>query len=193
MRMSEQIQMHVGEMRQHGAMLNLMYRPTLLNNLVLMYQVITASENLMEVALEATTDGVLSKYLEHHRSEEKDHALWLKEDLRTAGIDVERVPLMQSALNLAGTQYYLIYHVSPNALLGYMAVLEGFPFPIGPLEQLEAVYGKDLLRCLRYHAVHDQEHRIELFEVIDKIGDPVILDNTFRTQYLLNEAVKSLC
>lgn len=156
-------------------------------NLCWLYQVMTGSENLMRVALDDACP-TLRTYLEHHKGEEEDHAKWLADDLAEWGIDASEVPLMRSAAELVGIQYYLIFHRSPNALLGYMAVLEGFPFPLQVLEQLENIHGKEVLRCLRYHAENDIEHRKELFRVIDKINDPVIFENAMRTQFLINEA-----
>ena len=193
MRLSEQVINTVQRMRNSGPMLNLADRPIMLINLLFMHQVISASENLMEEALQFTRNKALRSYLLGHRGEELDHAKWLREDLLTAGIDPDKEQLYRQAVELVGTQYYWIFHRNPNALLGYMAVLEGFPFPLDMLEALEQVHGKDLLRCLRYHAVHDQEHKVELFKTIDLVGDPEILNNAARTQFLLNEAFAQLC
>ena len=191
--MSEQIIRTVEAMREAGPRVNLMDQRVLVANLVFLYQVIVASENLMEIALIESRDTALSQYLQRHAPEEKDHAKWLRKDLLTVGIDPDEAQLIRAAAELVGTQYYLIHHRNPNALLGYMAVLEGFPLPLPVLEQLEKLHGKDLLRCLRFHAIHDQEHRIELFRVIDELDDVDIYQNAVRTQFLINEASKQLC
>ena len=193
MRSSEKVIQAVTELRKQAPQFDLADKGCMVANLVFMYQVIVASEDLMELALRKSQGPVLHKYLDDHLPEEHDHATWLRSDLLTIGIDPEKSKLIRSAAELVGTQYYLIQHRNPNALLGYMAVLEGFPFDVELLEQLEEVHGKDLLRCLRYHAVHDQEHKIELFRVIDELNDPDILQNAVRTQMLLNEAFVSLC
>lgn len=193
MRLSEQIIQTVSVMRELAPQINLGEQRCLIANLVFLHQVIVASENLMATALAETKNPRLSRYLLAHAPEEKDHAKWLRDDLMTVGIDPEQEDLIRAAAELVGTQYYLIQHRNPNTLLGYMAVLEGFPFPMDLLEQLEQIHGKELLRCLRFHAVHDQEHRVELFRVIDELGDPDIYQNAVRTQYLLNEAFARLC
>lgn len=190
MSLSENIVRSVSRAQEHSPILNLADRRVMARNLCWLHQVMTGSENLMRVA---TKDAcpTLRTYLEHHLSEEKDHAKWLADDLAEWNIDANEVPLIRSAAELVGIQYYLIFHRSPNALLGYMAVLEGFPFPLQVLEQLEGIHGKEVLRCLRYHAENDIEHRKELFRVIDKINDPVIFDNAMRTQFLISEAFRA--
>ena len=193
MKLSETIVQTITAMREQAPRFDLADKGCMVANLVFMYQVIVASEDLMQQAHDAATNTVLRGYLDSHLPEEHDHAAWLRSDLLTIGIDPEKSKLIRSAAELVGTQYYLIQHRNPNALLGYMAVLEGFPFDIELLEQLEVIHGKELLRCLRFHAVHDQEHRVELFRVIDELNDPDILQNAVRTQMLLNEAFAKLC
>ena len=192
MKLSEQIIQTVSAMKELAPKHDLSNPQIMIANLVWLYQIMVASENLMEVAFMESKNTTLTDYLAHHRGEERDHAKWLREDLATVGIDPEKADIIRSAVEVVGTQYYLIFHRSPNALLGYMAVLEGFPFPVPILEQLEAVHGKQLLRCLRYHAEHDQEHRVELFRTIDKVNDPIIYQNAVRTQYLLAQAFANL-
>lgn len=193
MRLSEQIIQTVSAMRELAPQVNLADQRVLIANLVFLYQVIVASEDLMSVALLETKNPRLTHYLLEHGPEEKDHAKWLRSDLLTVGVDPERSELIRAAAELVGTQYYLIHHRNPAALLGYMAVLEGFPFPVDVLELLEKIHGTELLRCLRFHAVHDQEHRVELFRVIDDLNDQDIYQNAVRTQFLLNEAFARLC
>ena len=193
MSMSERIVEDVEDLRRQSPLLDLSNKAVLIHNLIWIYQVIVASENLMAVALEEAPAAakVFRNYMTSHLEEERHHANWLNADLVTAGIDVTVLPLHRSAVELAGSQYYLIHHISPAALLGYMAVLEGFPFPLDTLEQLEAIHGVEPLRCLRYHAENDIEHRKELFKVIDQIDDPIIHSNALRTQQLLNEAFRA--
>jgi hypothetical protein len=189
-RLSKKIINEVEMLRDCAPQIDLGKPEMLVKNLVWLYQVIVASENLMKVAYDEG-NSQLRQYLGSHMHEERDHAKWLADDLSVWGIDAEAVPLERSAVELAGLQYYLIYHKNPNAILGYMAVLEGFPFPLDVLELLENIHGSDVLRCLRYHAENDIEHRKELFRVIDQINDPVIFENAIRTQYLMNEVFRA--
>lgn len=186
MRLSEQIVKAVGQLRELAHPVALHEPGVLVENLVFICQVIAASEKLMEEAAQETDSKVLREYLTGHLEEERDHAKWMADDLSKWGIDVAKVPPQRAAMELAGSQYYLIKHQTPNALLGYMAVTEGFPFPLDVLEQLENIHGKDILRCLRYHAENDPQHRVQLFETIDKLDDLRIYENAIRTQMLLN-------
>ena len=191
--MSERIIKAVTTLREQGPKLNLGDPRIMRVNLLFMYQLIVASEKLMEVALETSNDVVLGNYLTHHMSEEQDHAQWLCDDLASADIVADSELHFRAAMELAGMQYYLIYHVNPAALLGYMAVLEGFPFDLEQLKVLETIHGERLLRCLRYHAENDRNHKVELFKVIDQLDDEDIYQNAVRTQLLLNEAFSKLC
>lgn len=138
--------------------------------MLLQYHLMVASENLMEVALEAST-GDLAAYLQEHLLEEKDHAVWLADDLRCMGVDVRKTVASPDAKNIAGSVYYSIHHESPASLLGYMAFLEFFPSPIEHIEKLEELYGRAAIRTLRYHAVHDVDHAQDLMAVIDSMSE----------------------
>lgn len=186
MRFSEQVIAAVNEVRKFAPPVNLFDRDTMLSNLVFIYQVIKASERLL-VEAEAEATGRLKTYYTTHLEEERDHAEWLADDLMDAGIDVNLIEPMKKAAEMAGAQYYLIKHFDPACLLGYMAVMEGQPYPVEMVDKLAEVHGEKLVRTLRFHAVHDQDHKIELFEVIDEIASPVIIRNAVQTALQINE------
>jgi hypothetical protein len=177
--------------RAFAPQIDMSKRDIVLANLVFVHQVISASESLLEVAIESS-EGVLQQYFIDHLEEERQHQSWLADDLMEAGIDLTSMPLSQKAVEMAGSQYYLIKHVNAAALLGYMAVLEGFPLSLDTLSQLEAMHGKELFRTVRYHAEHDLEHRKELFAMIDKLDDPIILRNAIQTATYMNEFTREL-
>jgi hypothetical protein len=143
-------------------------------NLIFVHDAIVASEQLLIDAV-ASIDLLpkssfherLAQYYNSHLEEERDHVKWLQEDLKSVGVNVPVELPNKWAMSMAGSQYYLLKHAHPAALLGYMAVLEGDPTPVEVVDFLEHAHGKQLLRCLRIHAVKDLEHRKELFEVID--------------------------
>jgi Iron-containing redox enzyme len=166
-------------------------KEALLANLVFTHQVITASEGLMEDAI-ALSSGPLKAYLAGHLEEERGHAQWLADDLKTAGIDMQTMPKIRRAVEMAGAQYYLIKHVSPLSLLGYMAVLEGLPVALETVADMEAKHGTDLLRTLRYHAEHDLNHRKELFAVIDQYPCEEIMQSAMLTANYINELSEDL-
>lgn len=169
--------------------LDIQNRAALIDNLVFMQQLMRATEGLLQDAADAANGDLRAYYLEH-LEEERGHAEWLANDLQQAGVSVE--PLIRKAVEIAGAQYYLIKHVHPASLLGYMAVLEGCPTPLEVVEQLENLHGKDLFRTLRYHSEHDLHHRKDLFAIIDKANAPEILSNAVQTAIYISELTQSI-
>jgi hypothetical protein len=148
-------------------------------NLVFLHDAIVASERLLIEAMRSTErqprssfHSRLRKYYRSHLDEERDHVQWMRDDLKSVGV-VPELP-DKLAVAMAGSQYYLLKHAHPAALLGYMAVLEGDPTPVEVIESLEQAHGEPLLRCARYHAVKDLEHAKELFAVIDDTPDSLL-------------------
>lgn len=145
-----------------------------------------ASEPLLEAALKQDLTDELRYYYTQHLEEERGHAKWLENDLNSMGIDVK---LNYSAAQIAGTQYYLIKHASPIALLGYMAAFECRPQDLESLALLENKYGLEALKCTRYHAENDPHHSNDLLDMITKINDPIIFKNCDWTAKMLNQAI----
>lgn len=182
----------ITEVRAKSAPVDLLNLHMVLSNLVFMQQVIAASEDLIRVAMDECDDDGLWGYLSSHLNEERGHEAWLAKDLSDYGIDAALVPKFRRAVAMAGSQYYLIKHQSPYALLGYMAVLEGFPVSLDAVAALEVAHGKSLFRTLRYHAEHDLDHRKELFAFIDANPRPEILTSAIETARYMNELSEDL-
>jgi hypothetical protein len=162
-------------------------RKVLIEHLRFLYGIIVASESLLIRALEKESlPHKLRTYYGHHLREERDHADWLREDL--AGPEIP--PVNWRAAKIAGMQYYLIEHVSPVALLGYMATLECRPMKMAAIEKLEHWHGKSIMRTWRYHAEHDIAHGQDILKLIDTL-DPVdkslVLANAAHTAQMLSE------
>jgi rubrerythrin len=138
---------------------------SLVRNLIYLFHVMKASENLLVMAA-SQASGDLREYFERHLEEERGHAQWLAEDLETIGIVAARTQLPREAMEMVGSVYYLIFHADPVALLGYMSVLESWPLPEERLQEWERQYSVSLLRTVRYHAKHDPQHLAELQAVI---------------------------
>jgi hypothetical protein len=153
-----------------GEHLNLRNREVLKANLVALYHTIKASENLLKVAIDNSTGG-LRRYFERHLDEERNHDKWLASDLETVGVKASQTVVPFVVVEMVGSVYYLIYHVSPVALLGYMFVLERLSFDLGYLAALEDIHGKDLLRTLRFHSEHDVDHADEMAQIIDSLPE----------------------
>lgn len=138
----------------------------MLEQLAFWYQVIIASELLLDEAIYLLQDdgfeGQLKTFFAKHLEDERGHAKWLKEDLGDYPIE-----LHFTAAALAGTAAYLVRHVHPVALLGYMIALEGTPISMEYVEAVEREHGVSTARTLRLHAEQDLKHIAEL------VGFPV--------------------
>jgi Iron-containing redox enzyme len=146
------------------------------------YDLARASVPLMEAALArcqvlSSQDPVAAgmiPYLEHHIEEERNHDMWLLEDLEALGMPreqvIDRVPSLTAA-RLVGAQYYWIYHDHPIALLGYMAVLEGGLVGEEFIEDFVARTGipHEGVRTLLLHARIDHQHTADLDRLIDSL------------------------
>ncbi len=143
-----------------------------IKNLTFLHDAVVASEQLLFEAAQLVDSlphepfqSRLSEYYRSHLEEERGHLTWLRSDLESVGVHPGAPN--QHAMEMVGTQYYLLKHVHPAALLGYMAVVEGDPVSLAVVDSLEGLHGTTLFRFLRFHAAKDLEHRIELFEVMD--------------------------
>jgi hypothetical protein len=150
--------------------------------LVASHGVIRASVPLMRTALErarttAARDPVaagLAAYLEAHAEEELDHDEWLLEDLEFLGRDRDEIlarPPSAAVAALVGAPYYWVLHYHPVAVLGYIALLEGYPPTLAEVDQLMAGtgYGREAFRTLIRHAELDPLHRDDLDEALDRL------------------------
>ena len=141
----------------------------MMDSLAFWYQVIIASENLLdEAAFLLEPSGwelELRDFYLKHLEDERHHAKWQREDLGDHPIVLDF-----RAAGIAGMAMYLVRHVHPVALLGYMQALEGKPIPMELVEAVEREHGKQAGRTLRIHAKDDPKHIVELlaFPVPDK-------------------------
>jgi hypothetical protein len=147
-----------------------------------MHTIVRSSVPLMEAALErawtlAEEDDVaagVARYLSGHVHEETGHDKWILEDLEAVGADpkepLRRAPSPRVAA-VVGAQYYWLRHYHPVALLGHIAVMEGFPPTPGFAELLaqRTGYPKTAFRALARHARLDVRHREALYETIDSL------------------------
>lgn len=153
--------------------------------LCVMHGVIRASVPLMaaavqrcdELAAAPVADPVaapLASYLRRHIGEERGHDEWLLADLAAIGHDpdepLRRLPAPPVAA-MVGAQYYWIAHHHPICLLGYIAVLEGYPPMPGLVDSLLASTGHPRagFHTLARHATLDVRHRDDLLRIIDDL------------------------
>ena len=153
-------------------------RQVLLDDLSFLYDTCVASQGLLlDAAIEAKVmkdafREVLWAYYLKHYDEEKGEIELLLADMASAGIKPSWPD--PTAVAMIGAQYYLLKHVHPVCLLGYLAIMEADPVPLAVVEKLEAAHGVDLFRFLRLHAIRDLEHARDLIVLIDKVPHPLV-------------------
>lgn len=188
-------------LRRGGPRFNLAERKTLLDNLTFLYQVMRASEDLLEEAHArllrrpklTAFERELLDYYRVHLVEETDHATWLAEDLATAKIDVNKLPVSMDAAHIVGAQFYLLRYQHPVALLGYMAYLESAPVQRDTMARLEQIHGRELLRTIRHHAEHDPGHIEDIYALLDRVPEEwrkLVLDNAESAAVWFGQAVQ---
>ncbi len=116
----------------------------------------------------------VAAYLADHVEEERNHDDELLEDLEVLGVpraDVLRRPPSAAVASLVGAQYYWIHHYHPVALLGHIAVMEGYPPSNERVERLISKTGfpRAAFRSLFTHADLDVGHRDEMDAVLDRL------------------------
>lgn len=117
---------------------------------------------------------MVADYFDTHIEEERGHDEWLLEDLAVLGMrrdDVLTRPPSPVVAAFVGSQYYWIDHYHPVALLGYVALLEGYPPVASEIEELRrrTGYGPAAFRTLSFHAELDPQHGEELDAVLDAL------------------------
>lgn len=147
-----------------------------------LHTMVRASVPLMETALKSCQRrpesdrlaGPMLTYFTQHIREERHHDEWLLEDLEALGVSpnqaLARIPSTHVAA-MVGSQYYWIEHFHPVALLGYIAVMEGYPPSPAQLEEQIAQTGlpRQAFRSLLKHAQLDPYHRRDLDELVDSL------------------------
>lgn len=148
--------------------------------LILLHMIIRASMSLLSSAAERARNiddqlsDALSTYFAAHMLEEEGHDEWVLDDLKVLGIDaaavLARMPPWPVAA-MVGSQYYWINHHHPVALLGYIAVLEGYP---AKPEDIDAMIERTGLpaaafRTWEKHAALDPGHTRELDELLNSL------------------------
>jgi len=145
------------------------------------HTIVRASVPLMQRALDACRSdpgdlmcAKLAAFLVDHIAEEREHDVWLLDDLAAAGSDPSAAlgsPPMGIVASVVGAQYYWINHFHPVVLLGYIAALE-YQRPASGLHeylrertQLPAA----AFRAVRHHSAVDTDHVEHLARVLDQL------------------------
>jgi Iron-containing redox enzyme len=134
----------------------------------------TARRRASEIADACPVAARLVPYLTQHIEEETGHDEWLLADMETLGVSrsevLSRAPTLSVAA-LIGSQYYLVLHAHPVALLGYVTVVEGTPVRAETLDYLVSEIGipREALRTLYLHAELDIDHGADAGRFLDSL------------------------
>ena len=136
---------------------------------------VAAENRAVELAAhgDAVADSMVD-WLRLHVREERHHAAWILGDYAQVGGDPDALtarPGSPTIAALVGSVYYWTLHAHPAAILGYCAVLEGYP-PSGTfIEEMVHATGfpEEAFGTLRHHATIDVRHGDEVFELIDRL------------------------
>lgn len=148
-------------------MMEKMNKDGYIRQLSFVHNMMVASVPLLDFAA-MQSEGALKDYFAHHLDEERGHIEILADDLKRLGVD--GVALDANAVEVTGAQYYLIAHVHPSALLGYMAALERESYAEDVVSEIEGICGTEM-KCLRLHAKLDAQHIKDLDEQIEGLPD----------------------
>jgi hypothetical protein len=134
----------------------------------------TAERRARELAKDDPLAEELVAYFATHVPEELGHDDMLLQDLDVLGVGRETVVrTMPSAgvSSLVGAQYYWVLHHHPVALLGYIAVMEGYPPTPTLIEELMRRTGHPAaaFRTFAEHADLDPGHRDGLDRTLDSL------------------------
>ncbi len=99
------------------------------------------------------------RYVEH-LSEEKGHEVLAKNDLKNLGFSAEEFPELAPTAAFYQSQYFMIEHIHPSALFGYILVLEGISVSRGKqaLALTEEAFGRKCSTFWHVHANEDEDH-----------------------------------
>ena len=138
----------------------------------------TARDRAAALAGDDPVAAAVAAYLAEHVEEERHgdggYGAGTLTDLAVLGVDHETArarPIPDPIAALAGLHYVWIVHRHPVALLGSLAVTEGFPPTEAVVERLIERTGlpRAAFAQLLEHAVLDQKHRDDLHAVIDAL------------------------
>lgn len=201
--MFNELLQYIRQTKKESIHINLQDRDLVLKNLVFIYHTSVATEKLlMDAAIKAiskvehTDIGLfierIHEYYHKHSAEEKDESEVLLQDLQSVRV-YPGLP-DRYAMAMIGSQYYMINHLHPVCLLGYLAVQEADFTKKETVDILADLYGENLCRFMRMHVERDPEHARELGELIEEVPKPLQQFVIFSADNVLMhyaEAIKS--
>jgi Iron-containing redox enzyme len=122
---------------------------------------------------DAVAEAMLA-WLHEHIADEADHAAWILGDYDQVGGEPDALTLRPGSPTIAalvGSVYYWTLHAHPVAILGYCAVLEGYPPSSAFIDHMIHATGfsQEAFDTLRHHSTIDVEHGGEIFDLVDQL------------------------
>ena len=117
-----------------------------------------------------------STWAKKHLEEEREHYLWYQSDLAAMGMDpnvVDNTIPDPNILRLIGAQFSLVAITNPSAILGYFYATECQPSDADEVRSLADRFSipRKALRTILFHCSADQDHQIEIRELVDKYSN----------------------
>ncbi len=141
-----------------------------------LYYVLKATDPLLQFAVEAAEKRsedlqAFIAWARHHADEEREHYRWYRDDLRTMGIDpdkVEQQPPDPHILRLINAQFALMEVRHPVALLGFFYATECHTPDAENLRACARQFAipEASLHTMLFHASADQQHRLEILDLV---------------------------
>ena len=116
----------------------------------------------------------LIKYMEQHIPEETGHDQWCIDDLAVLGVTEEQIHSKIPSPNimaLLGSQYYMIRHQHPVAIMGYFASIETNHPTVDYVEELIEKSGLPAaaFNGLMHHAKIDPHHKQDIINTLNRL------------------------
>ena len=107
-----------------------------------------------------------------HITEEQSHERLAERDLRTLGYEPKDFKELGITKAFYQSQYFLIEHVTPYALLGYILMLEtlGVKGCAHAYQRVEKTFGARAGSFLKVHAEEDPSHVEKAFQAINSLS-----------------------
>lgn len=132
-----------------------------------------------------------------HMGEERSHELLCIRDLQHLGKNIANFEELPSTLALYSSQFYLIEHHDPSALLGYILFLEAMASTTGKrvFERVLKAYGTESCRFWKVHAEEDVDHVADAVKQLGQLSEvqqALVCRNVSISGYLYNSMINQI-
>lgn len=149
------------------------------------YGFVCHSTRLLTLSATLSTDQNFHNRFMDHALEEKSHEKLLERDFKVLGRKIDDYTELPSTAAFYQTQYYWVERVHPNALFGYILLLEGLAVKVGGqvYNRLKEAHGDSACNFLRVHVEADQDHLPKAFLALEG-AEPKTLEYIYQALQL---------